>query len=199
MFSAAFDVLIKISESYRSHNPSFSRLMWVEILKNKSKEFGAFKKFKNLAKSKSNGISIKFFRTDRGGEFTSEELSKWCEEKGIYRQLTTLHMPQQNGVVERKNNTVISLMRSILKDKSLPLEVWGEAINTCMYVLNRSSTKSLQGKTPYEMWSGKEPKLSHLRIFGLVLHVKNPEALGKLEDRSNDMVFVGYQRGTKCY
>ena len=85
----------------------------------------------------------------------------------------------------------------MLKDKSLPLELWGEAINTCVYVLNRSSTKSFQGKTPYEMWSGKKPKLSHLRIFGSIVHVKTPGALGKLEDRCKEMVFVGYERGTK--
>ena len=87
----------------------------------------------------------------------------------------------------------------MLKDKSLPLELWGEAINTCVYVLNRSSTKSLQGKMPDEMWSGKKPKLSHLRIFGSIVHVKTPGALGKLEDRSKEMVFVGYERGTKGY
>ena len=138
-------------------------------------------------------------RTNHGGEFTSEEFSKWCEEKGIQRQLTTTYTPQQNRVVERKNRTVVSLIRSMLKEKSLPLELCGEAINTCVYVLNRSSTKSLQGKTSYEMWSGKKPKLSHLRIFGSIGHVKSPGALGKLEDRSKEMVFVGYERGTKGY
>ena len=138
-------------------------------------------------------------RTDHGGEFTFEEFSKWCEEKGIRRQLTIPYTPQQNRVVERKNRTVVGLIRSVLKEKSLSLELWGEAINTCAYVLNRSSTKSSQEKTPYEMWSGKKPKLSHLRIFGLIVHVKTPGALGKLEDRSKEMVFVGYKRGTKGY
>ena len=106
--------------------------MWVEILKNKSKAFGAFKKFKTPMESESNRAFIKCLRTDRGGEFSSEEFSKWCEEKGVQRQLTTPYMPQQNGV-ERKNMTVVGLIRSMLKDKSLPLELWGEVINTlCM-------------------------------------------------------------------
>ena len=95
--------------------------------------------------------------------------------------------------------TIVGLMSSMLKDKSLPLELWGEAINTCVYVLNRSLMKGLQEKTPYEMWSGKKPKLSHLRIFGSIAHVKTPRALGKLEYRSKEMVFVGYERGTKGY
>ena len=60
-----------------------------------------------------------------------------------------------------------------------------------MYVLNRSSTKSLHGKTPYDMWSEKKPKLSHLRIFGSIVHVKTLGTLGKLEDTSKKMVFVG--------
>ena len=75
----------------------------------------------------------------------------------------------------------MGLIRSMLKDKSLPLELWGEAINTLVYVLNRSSTKSLQGKTPYEMWSGKKFKLSHLRIFCSIVHVKTPGTLGNLK------------------
>ena len=85
----------------------------------------------------------------------------------------------------------MGLIRSMMKDKSLPLELWGEVINTYVYVLNRSSTKSLQGKIPYEMWSGKKPKLSHLKIFGSIVHVKTLGALGNLEDRSKEMVFVG--------
>ena len=90
-------------------------------------------------------------------------------------------MPQQNGVVEKKNRTLLlSLVRSMLKDNILSLELWGEAIPTFLYVLNRSSTKSLHRKTPYEMWSEKKSKLSHLRIFGSVVHAKTPEALGKL-------------------
>ena len=108
-------------------------------------------------------------------------------------------MPQQSGVVERKNRTFVDLMRNMLKDKSLPLKLWGDSINTCLYVLNRSLTKSLQGKTSYEMWSGSKPKLSYLRIFGSIVHVKTPRFLGKLEDRSKEMVFLGYERGTKGY
>ena len=75
----------------------------------------------------------------------------------------------------------------------------GKAINTCVYVLNRSSMKCLQGKMPYEMWSRKKPKLSHLKIFGSIVHVKTLGALGKLEDMSKEIVFAGYERGTKGY
>ena len=97
--------------------------MWVVILKNKLKAFGAFKKFKTSVESESNGPLIKCLRTDSSGDFTLEEFSKWCEEKGIRRQLTTPHTPQKNGVVERKNRIIVGLKRSMLKDTKLPLEL----------------------------------------------------------------------------
>ena len=68
-----------------------------------------------------------------------------------------------------------------------------------MCVLNSSSTKSYQGKMPYEMWSVKKPKLSHLRIFGSIVHVKSLGAINKLLDRIKEIIFVGYERGTKGY
>ena len=92
------------SHHQQSMEESISRLMWVAILKNKSEAFGAFKKFKTLAESKSNGALIKCLRNARGGEFTSEEFSKWCEFTSkeftfTGRQLTTTHTPQQNAIV----------------------------------------------------------------------------------------------------
>ena len=87
----------------------------------------------------------------------------------------------------------------MLKDKILPLKFEGEAINTYVHVLNRSSANSLQGKTPYEIWSGKKPKLHDLNFFGSIVHVKTLGELGKLEDRRKGMFFVGYKRGTKGY
>ena len=118
------------------------------ILKNKLEAFGAIKKLKTVAESESYGGLIKCLKTDCGGEFIFEEFSKWCEEKGIQCKLTTPYTPQQNGVIERKNRTIVGLIRSMLEDKSLTLELWVESINTCVNVLNRSSTKSMQGKTP---------------------------------------------------
>ena len=78
----------------------------------------------------------------------------------------------------------MGLVRSMLKEKELPLEVWGEAVNTCVYVLNMSSTKGVKGKTPYEKWNGRKPNVRHPRIFGSVVFVKTTRRLSKLEDRS---------------
>ena len=99
----------------------------------------------------------------------------------------------------RKNRTIMGLVRSMLKEKELPLELRGEAISTCVYVLNRSSTKGVKGKTPYEKWDKRKPNASHLRIFGSMAFVKTTVRLSKLEDRSKCMLFMGYEAGSKAY
>ena len=86
-----------------------------------------------------------------------------------------------------------------MKEKELPLELWGEAVSTCVYVLNRSSTKGVKRKTPYEKWNGRKPNVSHLRIFGSIVFVKTTGRLSKLEDRSKCMVLMGYEAGSKAY
>ena len=176
-----------------------SRLTWVAMLYCKSDVFEAFKRFKNLAETEK-GVKIKTLRSDKGGEFTSEDFSKHCLEHGIKRQLTTPYSPHQNGVVERKNRTVISMVRAMLKAKDLPRELWGEAVSTAIYILNRYSTKALQGKSPHEKWTGRKPSVDHMRTFGSIVHVKNTKGhLNKLEDKSQPMVFIGYELGTKGY
>ena len=176
----------------------YSRCMWVALLKEKSEAFEQFKKFKTMAEAEK-GVKIKSIRSDRGGEFTSDEFRKLCDESGIRKQLTAPYTPQQNGVVERRNRKIMGLVRSMLKEKELPLELWGEAVSTCVYVLNRSSTKGLEGKTPYEQWNGRKPNVSHLRIFGSIVFVKTTGRLSKLEDRSKCMVLMGYEAGSKAY
>ena len=122
-----------------------------------------------------------------------------CDKSGIKKQLTAPYTPQQNGVVERKNKTIMGLVRSMLKDKELPLELWGEAVSTFVYVLKRSSTKGVKGKTPYEKWNKRKPSVSYLRIFSSVAFVKATGRLSKLEDRSKCMLFMGYEAGSKAY
>ena len=173
--------------------------MWVAMLQCKSDAFEAFKRFKNLVETEK-GVKVKTLRSDRGGELTSEEFSKHCLEYGIKRQLTTPYSPQQNGLVERKNRTVMSMVRAMLKAKDLPRELWGEAVSSAIYILNRTSTKALQGKSSHEVWTGKKPLVDHMRTFGSIVHVKNTKGhLTKLEDRSQPMAFIGYELGTKGY
>ena len=176
-----------------------SRFMWTFMLKTKDEAFEQFKKFKAFIENQY-GTKIKVLRTDRGGEFTSNEFKNFCELAGITRQLTAPYTPQQNGIVERRNRTVLSTTRSILKAMDLPQSFWGEAVRHSVYILNRLPTKFLKNQTPYEALEGRKPNLDHLRVFGCVGHVKVPSnQVGKLDDRSVPMVYLGTEPGTKAY
>lgn len=177
----------------------YSRAMWVFMLKTKDQALDAFKNFKALVEKKAND-TIKTLRTDRGGEFTSREFEDFCASVGIRRHLTAPYNPQQNGLVERRNRTVIAMTRSFLKEKNLPPTLWGEAVRHSVYILNRLPIKALLGETPYEAWSGVKPKIDHIHIFGCLAHVKVPTVrLGKLDDRSEVMVYIGKEPGTKAH
>lgn len=148
-----------------------SRLMWGSLLKTKDQAFVAFRKLKVAAELES-GLKLKMLRTDRGGEFTSTEFNSFCEDHRIRRQLTAPYSPQQNGLVERRNQTVVAMARCLLKSQNLPGKFWGEAVATSIYLLNRAPTKSVAGMTPYESWYGRKPSVEHLRTFGCLAHVK---------------------------
>ena len=123
--------------------------MWTILLKEKSEAFEKFKKFKVLAEQEKKAL-IKTLRTDRGGEFTSLEFKNYFKDKGISRHLTAPYTPQQNGVVERRNRTLMEMTRSILKHMDVPNQYWGEAVRHATYLTNRIATRSLEGKTLYE-------------------------------------------------
>ncbi|KAE8676644.1 hypothetical protein F3Y22_tig00111582pilonHSYRG00249 [Hibiscus syriacus] len=177
----------------------FSRKTWVYFLKQKSEVFEVFKKFK-AAVERESGRKIKAMRSDRGGEFTSRELQEFCEANGIRRQMTVPRSPQQNGVAERKNRTILDMARSMLKSKKLPKEFWAEAVACAVYLTNRSPTRSVWGKTPQEAWSGRKPDISHLRTFGSIAHVHVPdERRTKLGDKSESFIFIGYDANSKGY
>ena len=102
--------------------------------------------------------------------------------------------------MERRNETVVGTAWSMLKAKALPGVFWGETVTTAVYLLNRSSSKAIGGRTPYELWTGSTPAVHHLRTFGYVAHVKvTTPSPKKLDDRSKRMVFVGYEPGSKAY
>ena len=177
----------------------FSRKTWVYFLKQKSEVFEVFKKFKATVE-RENGRKIKAMRTDRGGEFTSKEFQEFCEANGIRRPMTVPRSPQQNGVAERKNRTILDMARSMLKSKKLPKELWAEAVACAVYLSNRSPTRSVWGKTPQEAWSGRKPGISHLRVFGSIAHVHVPdEKRTKLDDKSESFIFIGYDANSKGY
>ncbi|KAK1423984.1 hypothetical protein QVD17_19295 [Tagetes erecta] len=145
------------------------------------------------------GRKVKVVRTDRGGEFTSREFNEYCNEAGVMRHLTAPYTPQQNGVVERRNRTLMEMTRSILKAMKVPNYLWGEAVRHSTYLINRSPTRSLVGETPYEKYKGRKPSLEHIKVFGCLAHTKVNSNLQKLDDRSELLVHLGSEPGSKAY
>lgn len=177
----------------------FSRYMWCFLLKSKDQAFETFKRFKAFIE-KDLSLKIGTFRTDRGGEFTSTEFNDWCENNAIRRHLTAPYSPQQNGVVERRNQTVIGMVRCMLKQTKVPQRFWGEAAKHSVYVLNRSPTKAVDTKTPYEALLKKKPNLEFLRVFGCVGFATEPKVdQHKLDDRGRAMVYFGSEPGSKAF
>lgn len=139
-------------------------------------------------------------RTDRGREFNSKEFNEFCKQNGIKRQLITAYTPQQNGVAERKNKTVMNMVRSMLSEKKIPKNFWPEVVNWTMYVLNRCPTLAVKNITPEEAWSGVKPSVEHFRVFGCVGHVHVPDARRtKLENKSLSCVLLGVSEESKAY
>jgi hypothetical protein len=169
--------------------------MWLEVLKSKDQAFRFFRKIKAEA------VSLRAFRSDHGGEFNSNEFMIFCEEQRVKKYTTAPYSPRQNGVVERRNQSVVEMARSMMKSMSVPAEFWGEAVKTAVHVLNRSPARSLKGiTTPYEAWRKRKPAVDYLGTFGYVgfMNLVGPGET-KLSDRALPVVFLGYKPGSKAY
>jgi transposase InsO family protein len=187
------------SRYFITFTDDFSRKTWVYFLLEKSQAFETFKKFKALVEKESKCV-IQCLRTDRGGEFTSTEFNDFCSKHGIKRQLTAAYTPQQNGVSERKNRTLMNMVRCMIAGRNVPKEFWPEAVKWANYVVNRSPTLSVKNITPEEAWSEIKPSVNHFRVFGCLAHVHVPESQRKkLDDRSVKCILLGVSEESKAY
>ena len=156
----------------------YSRYGYVYLMHKKSDNFGKFKEF--IAEvEKQLGKSLKTLQSYRGGEYLDPEFKDHFLEHGILSQLTALGTPQQNGVAERRNRTLLDMVRSMMSYSSLPIPFWGYSLQTAGYILKVVPSKSIQ-KIPLELWSGHKPSLCHFRIWGCLAHVLKRKT-GKLE------------------
>ncbi|GKV37173.1 hypothetical protein SLEP1_g45232 [Rubroshorea leprosula] len=149
----------------------FTRMTWVYFLGSKGQALPVFKKFKALVENQS-GCRIKKLRSDNGKEYTSNDFNLFCEEAGVDHQLTVSYTPQQNGIAERKNRTVMEMARCMLAEKKLPKCFWAEAVYTAVYLLNGLPTKAVKGMTPIER---------------------------KLDEKAEIGIFIGYATQAKGY
>ena len=163
-------------------------------MQRKSETFEKFKEFRAEAE-KQLGRSLKTFRSDRGGEYLDTEFTDHLIENGIVSQLSTPGDPQLNGVAERRNRTLLDMVRSMMSYSSLPVSFWGYAIKMAVDILNVVPSKSIP-KTPVELWNGRKPSLRHYRIWGCPAHVLKKKT-GKLEPKTEVSLFIGYPKGTR--
>ena len=170
--------------------------MAVYLMKHKSETFEKFKEFQNEVENQ-RAKKIKALRSDRGGEYLSHEFSNHLKSCGIVSQLTPPGTPQRNGVSERRNRTLLDMVRSMMSQSDLPLSFWGYALETAAFTLNRVPSKSVV-KTPYEIWTGKSHSLSFLKIWGCEAFVKRLQS-DKLTPKSDKCIFVGYPKETFGY
>ncbi|KAL0276778.1 UNVERIFIED_CONTAM: hypothetical protein PYX00_004278 [Menopon gallinae] len=177
----------------------YSRYTEVYMLKNKSDVLEKFKVFKARVENFT-GRKIKCIRTDNAREYLSKEFKNILEECGISRQLSAEYTPQQNGIAERANRTLIEMARCLMLQGNLPQSLWAEAVNTANYLRNRCPTRALNDRTPFEAWSGKKPYVGFLRIIGSKAVVLNKgQKRGKFEAKGETYVLVGYSQESKAY
>ncbi|GJU04250.1 putative ribonuclease H-like domain-containing protein, partial [Tanacetum coccineum] len=143
---------------------------------------------------------VKIIRCDNEFEFKNKEMNQFCEMKGIKREFSVVRTPQQNGVAERKNKTLIEAARTMLADSKLPTTFWAEAVNTACYVQNRVLVIKPHNKTPYELFLGRKPALSFMRPFGCPVTILNTlDHLGKFDGKADEGFFVGYSVNSKAF
>jgi hypothetical protein len=139
-------------------------------------------------------------RSDNGGEYTSRQFEAYLAKEGIKHQLTIPYTPQQNGVSERRNRTLMEMARCLLYEKKLPLNFWAEAVNTASYLINRMDSRVLADKTPYELWYGFKPSIDHLKVFDSICYVLKPEVRRRKLDQKADIgILIGYSTTSKAY
>nr|GEY86047.1 hypothetical protein [Tanacetum cinerariifolium] len=143
-------------------------------------------------------LKIKIIRYDNGTKFKNADLNQFCGIKGIKREFSVPRTPQQNGIAERKNRTLIEAARTLLADSLLPIPFWAEAVNTACYVHNRVLVTKPHNKTPCELLHGRLPSIGFMRPFGCpvtILNTLNP--LGKFQGKVDEGFLVGYSACNK--
>ena len=150
---------------------------------------------------KSCGNKLLKLRSDRGGEYMSSALWNFLSENGIEHQKVVPHTPQQNGRAEHFNCTLLDKSEAVQQHACLPPNIWQNAIETSLHIYNRQPMCCLNWYSPIHLWNGTKPDISYFRTFRCQTYVFIPKdrRANKLAPKSEDMIFIGYEPGTKGY
>jgi hypothetical protein len=139
-------------------------------------------------------------RSDNGSEFKNTNVEEFCDEKGIKHEFSTTYTPEQNGVVERKNRTLIEMARSMLDEYKVSDSFWAEAINTACHASNRLYCHRFFNKTPCELLNGRKPNISYFRVFGCKYYIlRKASQLSKFQSKCDEGFLLGYSSNSKAY
>ena len=200
------DVCGKITPQSSGSNSYFltfiddcTHFTWVYAIKTKDQVFTCFTEWKALVENQFT-TKIKSLRTDNGGEYISNKFQSFLKKEGIKHERTVPKSPEQNGVAERMNRTLLEAIRSMISSSHLSKSFWAEALRTAVYVRNRCPTSTLVNKTPYEALYNCKPNVKHFRVFGCICfsHISKDDRL-KLDKKSKKCIFLGYDSNIKGY
>ncbi|GKA79393.1 retrovirus-related pol polyprotein from transposon TNT 1-94 [Tanacetum coccineum] len=177
----------------------YSRYTWTLFLRSKDETPEVLKDFLTMIQRNLQAPVISV-RTDRGTEFLNKTLNAFFKEEGIEHQTSTPRTPEQNGVVERRNRTLVEAARTMLSASKLPLFFWAEAIATACYTQNRSIIIPTHEKTAYHIINERKPSIKHLHIFGCTCYLtRDGENLDKMKEKGDPCILVGYSTQSKGY
>jgi hypothetical protein len=176
-----------------------SRFSVVMLMKQKSEAFSCYLEYEKYLKNQKKDARIKTIIFDGGGEYNSNEFESYLKSQGIEIQSTSRNTPNLNAVSERLNLTLFDKVRPMLNQKMLSKHFWGYAITSANYVKNRSPTRLLDGKTPYEVFFGIKPDVSNLRIWGSQVIFHDEKYKTKLDNRGTRGYFIGYDTTPNIY
>jgi hypothetical protein len=172
----------------------YSRFTWVYFLRVKSNVFETFKSFAILAQNQFD-FDIKKVRSDNGSEFKNARIDEYCDDKGIKHEFSSKYTPEQNGIVERKNRTLIDMARSMLAEYNVL-----DSINTACHASNRLYCHKLLKKTPYELLIGRKTNISYFRVFSCKCYIlRKGSRLSKFEKKCDEGFLLGYSSNSKAY
>jgi transposase InsO family protein len=177
----------------------FSHFTWVFFLQDKSEAKGIVKKFIRRVQNDFE-LKVKNIRSDNGSEFRNNQVEEFLDEEGIKHELSAPYTPQQNGIIERKNRTLIKAARTML-DKYKTLDsFWAEAINTACHATNRLYLNKYLNKTTYEIITGKKPSVHYFRVFGCKCFIlKKKPKTSKFSSRVDEGFLLGYGTNEHAY
>lgn len=192
------DRSIQSSRYFVTFIDDYSRKVVVYGICKKSMVLDVLKDYKNQAENQT-GKKIKIIRSDNGTEYCNRAMQDFCRSAGIVHQTSVPYTPQQNGVAERMNRTLVEKARCMIFDAQLPTKFWAEAVVTASFIINHIPIQN-NGNTPEELWSNKKIGQQMLRVFGCKAMAYIPsEKRSKFDPTSKQCIFIGYCTTSKGY